>query len=115
MDRDEKRKEAEKLYGEKCLSCATIAEQLSVFEPFRFRLAGLEDEPVQSRLVHGEHLLLAAKGVNSIYTLFVVWETCKCSSDISKPQYFANILCDKPGIIINQYRADGVILEGERR
>jgi transposase len=37
MDRDEKRKEAEKLYVEKCLSCATIAELLGVTEGIVYR------------------------------------------------------------------------------
>jgi uncharacterized protein YjcR len=44
MDRDEKRKEAEKLYVEKCLSCATIAEQLGVVEStvYRWKAAAAE-------------------------------------------------------------------------
>ena len=83
-------------YGGQDLGCDPTAEGLSL------RLAGDEDEMIEARLGDEKHLLLAAKGVSIVYTLFVVIERFKSHCSVFHSQDGANLLCieDQPVFLL---------------
>lgn len=94
-------------YGGQDLGCDPTAEGLSL------RLAGDEDEMIEARFGDEKHLLLAAKGVSIVYTLFVVVERFKSHCSVFHSQDGANLLCveDQPVFLLTD--GEDISVEGK--
>ena len=94
-------------YGGQDLGCDPTAEGFSLW------LAGDEDEMIEAGLGDEKHLLLAAKGVSIVYTLFVVVERFKSHCSVFHSQDGANLLSveDQPVFLLTD--GDETSVEGK--
>lgn len=94
-------------YGGQDLGCDPTAEGFSL------RLAGDEDEMIEAGLGDEKHLLLAAKGVSIVYTLFVVVERFKSHCSVFHSQDGANLLSveDEPVFLLTD--GEEISVEGK--